>query len=888
MTWTDSAKQRLDAYLNGLQPSFHIAGADPGEVSEDMRRHVMEELAASKVDVVTPEDVERVLRRFGAPEVPPTRTPPQQASPAATQEPGRWRVKNRWYVIALFCGVLLPLGTLLFEVTSRLCAAVLFDPLPDYGHLLLVASVPLLNALTWWAVLRQKRPSHRWLAIGNAFALGIAAYYTLLFSTVTPFACIGLLYFGFGLLPLTPLLSLLATCRLRLLLQPRTDSPCPGLGWGLGASVVALALIALPIPLTRHWSQRAVEGTPTQRTEAIHQLRAFGREDVLLRDCYASRGWGSEAPFGLYLQGKPVSAEHARSLYYRVTGRAFNAVAPPQLSFGLNRRWDYLDEFTWDTEQAGTSVGGCLKGLSLAQSRLDAVADANAAWSYVEWTLEFKNVASQEREARAQIALPPGGVVSRLTLWVNGEEREAAFAGCSQVREAYQNVVRVQRRDPVLVTSAGPDRVLMQCFPVPRDGGTIKVRLGITSPLPMPDAATAVAIWPRFLERNFHVPEHLQHSVWLESSQTMVASAGFRSDESKPNVHAVRAQLREHELSAPASAIRLQRQVDLRDFWVKDPKSTDEQIIRQSFKLSVESMPSRLTLVVDGSEAMTPFISQIADCLTRLTGPTEYAVVVAGDEPELLGNGPTRADAAEAPAVIGALRRVRGQGGQDNLPALLRAWDLAAEKPHSAIIWIHGPQPQVLEGNEALQQRFDWRPPSSGAGPVLYELQTLPGPDRIVEKLNMQLPLRSVPRLGTVGNDLQELLSRWQGNTKQLEATRQRVPAGSPEANRGKESSRHLARLWAYDEIQRLLAARHRDEAIALAGLYQLVTPVSGAVVLETKQQFDQSGLQPVDPQTVPMVPEPGTILLLGLAGLVVGGKMLGQKFPKLAKKIAK
>ena len=85
-------------------------------------------------------------------------------------------------------------------------------------------------------------------------------------------------------------------------------------------------------------------------------------------------------------------------------------------------------------------------------------------------------------------------------------------------------------------------------------------------------------------------------------------------------------------------------------------------------------------------------------------------------------------------------------------------------------------------------------------------------------------------------------------------------------ANRGKESSKHLARLWAYDEVLRLIAAKKHEAAVQLAGLHQLVTPVSGAVVLETKQQFDQAGLQAVDPQSVPTVPEPGIVALLVLA----------------------
>jgi len=48
-----------------------------------------------------------------------------------------------------------------------------------------------------------------------------------------------------------------------------------------------------------------------------------------------------------------------------------------------------------------------------------------------------------------------------------------------------------------------------------------------------------------------------------------------------------------------------------------------------------------------------------------------------------------------------------------------------------------------------------------------------------------------------------------------------------------------------------------RAAAVALATEYRLVTPVSGAVVLETQQQYDQSNLTPVSQATVPTIPEP-------------------------------
>ena len=62
-----------------------------------------------------------------------------------------------------------------------------------------------------------------------------------------------------------------------------------------------------------------------------------------------------------------------------------------------------------------------------------------------------------------------------------------------------------------------------------------------------------------------------------------------------------------------------------------------------------------------------------------------------------------------------------------------------------------------------------------------------------------------------------------------------------------------------------------------LAGRFQLVTPVSGAVVLETQQQYQVAGLQPVDPATVPSIPEPATSLLL-LLGLLATWPMLRRR----------
>jgi hypothetical protein len=65
-----------------------------------------------------------------------------------------------------------------------------------------------------------------------------------------------------------------------------------------------------------------------------------------------------------------------------------------------------------------------------------------------------------------------------------------------------------------------------------------------------------------------------------------------------------------------------------------------------------------------------------------------------------------------------------------------------------------------------------------------------------------------------------------------------------------------------------------REAALKRAVAYQLVTPISGAVVLEAQKQYQEAGLAPVSSDTVPSVPEPEIwmliALLVALAGIVL------------------
>ncbi|MHB9008540.1 MAG: VIT domain-containing protein, partial [Limisphaerales bacterium] len=673
-------------------------------------------------------------------------------------------------------------------------------------------------------------------------------------------------------LPWAPLLSLVSAGMLRRRLRDSgsAEEPTrlPGLWRGLVVGCAALLLFDLPVSVTRMSLQLAVDDEPRVQQRGLAWLRWLGHEPTLRRACYGrSRSAANMDVIGWIVgAGREPSADEARQIYYRLTGNPFNSRPAPEVRTARGA-FAELDEWTWDGDQGGEQVGGRLKGLTLLSSRLDAVVDANAATSYAEWIFEFKNDARQTREARAQILLPPGGVVSRLTLWINGEEREAAFGGRGQTRQAYQEVAIQQRRDPVLVTTAGPDRVLMQCFPVPADGGVMKVRLGITAPLRMETLESGEFRWPCFLERNFTIPPARSHSVWLESQNARrLVAADLMADEPKPGIHGVHGTLLDTDLAAGTAVVRVERDPGRTNAWTQ---TRDQQaVIRQTLGRHPQTPRPRLVLVVDGSRGMASHLEALAKGVAALPDDGEIVLMLAADW-ETPGSRQAASPALRPAAAADRLRNLATGGGVDNLPALERAWDLAATNGTSAVVWVHAAQPVLLGSTEGLRQRYERR----ASGPPLFAVQVSPGPNRVLEQLDGIARIQWVPAEA----DLAAGFARWLGavmsGSPLVTAVRERIAsdAGSLRLAPEEKASSHVERLWALEEVARLRAARNVDEAILVAGTHQLVTPVSGAVVLETAAQYARHGLTPVSPTTVPSIPEPATwaLMLGGLAALL-------------------
>lgn len=786
-------------------------------------------------------------------------------------EPGRAR--RRWSIFTLLAGVILPSISILVETTTHMCAEEFFDPIPTLWHVLLVVFVPLANLQVWLAVRKGGTQRGRLLGAANAVAVGVSLFYTIVYLPLLPLAFIALLMGGLGLLPMAPVFSLLSALVLRR--QLRRIAPqgftvrATGLAAGIGFTLLLVALMELPATVTRVGMRMAASPALTRRDEGLRWLRSYGNRDFMLRACYERSGRATDLVGLLFSLGDPLSPEEARQIYFRVTGETFNTRVPPAR---LKGHWTPQDTFDFDPDQGGEVIAGKVKNLSLASSRIDGSVDGDAGVAYMEWTLIFKNNSAGQQEARAAVQLPPGGVVSRLTLWVNGEEREAAFAGRSQTRQAYQQVVS-RRRDPVLVTTAGRDRVLVQCFPVPPGGGEMKIRFGITAPLALEDRSSGVLRLPHFLDRNFGIPDGTStHAIWIEAKNPLRMEGGkLSAEQPKAGLYAVRGELKDAELSAPAAVVRTDRSSEATEAWSRDALQKDVRVVRQFVSEDETTTPSNMVLVLDTSERAGHWMPEVAAALRTLPSNVEVKVLPAG------GNGVYEEETSQllsgkAVEIAGRAEKIEAGGGADNVAALARAWDVAAAGARGAVVWVHGPQPLLLQPIEDLRQRWERRPD----GATFYSIQTEAGPDRVTEKLDGVAAFETVARTGKLQADLENLFARLSGRKRQLRFIRVSESAAQAAAANGKETketSTHLARLWANDEVARLLADRGKnrtDEAIELAARYQLVTPVSGAVVLETQEQYKQAGLQPVEPGSVPTIPEPEMLVLLGVAAALL------------------
>ena len=321
------------------------------------------------------------------------------AAPEIPGEPTiiRHRSKPGWFLLIL--GVLFPASVLVIELVTRMCAVQFFDPMPTTWHVLLVAFVPLANLAAWLRARGAIRTRLLWLQIANGAAIGVAAYFTLMFLPLMPLAAVAIILMGIGILPFAPLVSLLAGLRLKRHLRFTAEAEqVPKRRWvayGVAISVAAILALELPITLTRVGMQMTASKSPETAAKGIGLLRLVGNEGVMLHACYMRTSFNMEL-VGLFTStSASLGPAQAREIFYRVTGRPFTSQPVPWRIVGSGR----FGPGQLDMDVGGERVAGKIYDLSVDSSRIDGSVDGDGALAYLEWTLVFKNRAQMAHEA---------------------------------------------------------------------------------------------------------------------------------------------------------------------------------------------------------------------------------------------------------------------------------------------------------------------------------------------------------------------------------------------------------------------------------------------------------------------------------------------------------
>ncbi|HEY9776840.1 MAG TPA: hypothetical protein V6C81_23960 [Planktothrix sp.] len=745
-----------------------------------------------------------------------------------------------WDATPIVCmGVIFPGLTLLAlagTLPEETCGAFLRHPIESIVQFALAVCIPMGNFIAWKRVRLQQCKNAAGTGILNGIAFGGA-----MLGMVGALAGLLLGYplasdhaAGFQWVGFVALFSALVSIYLMMQLRGSWETSSARNRQTLYSLFgVFLALFGVAISegrptIIRIAEGKAINGTAEEKDGAIDLLRQLNCEKDLRMDIADVRSGGLS---GLFL---PIDSTMAKDLYFEAVGTPYH-----DNKGGASSVMDMPDSYL-----GSHVVGTVIPELSVARSEISGSVNADTLSSSLDWTMVLKNSGWQDREARAEILLPPNAVVSGMTLWENGAPVDATIGSTEQTSGAYHWVV-VQHRDPALVTDLGHNRVLMQCYPV-GPHKELKVRVSIKAPMRIDSRTQASLTLPRLLASNFSAKG--DHTLNLQSKNALSLDiAKSRRVTRATGSQLYVARLTEEDVTKTALSIAATRKPSLGA--VAAPElhvqrdATGRVASMQRLGYFVESLkeiqvkaPSHLVVVVDGSEKVKAHVDDIAEALSKWSSdlvPT--SVIIANTDHE--------SDLEPVPLQEGIerLRKTSFAGGHNNLPAVIKAAEVAGETNNGAVIWIHGPQPSTNHEIYISSKFF--------STPSFYDLPIDDGWTNISEFFQNHRdigPFTGVSRNGKLQDDLTKFLAQWKPNTKSYKVEffhMNRQPQNCPIVT-GPEVQ-ELAALCAAHEARYFLSLSRNDLAVAVATRNHIVTPVSAGVVLERSSDYEQFGLKP-------------------------------------------
>lgn len=788
---------------------------------------------------------------------------------------------------------ILALAAVGLEHATNLCAMASFDPFGDWTYLAAYLFVPVSlvyseRALAGLAEGEQAASRRAATAlIGGICAAAIALTACVMLA---PLAGLALRFvpLGAGLAWFSPYVALaVLIAQLAALSRemPARMAASAWIGGLLCAAALGTAVIGRQAAAGYLIGQAMRQGG--QAEAAIERLRALRAGHYLLPLMHGyslpywvavGRGRWSDliAPSNQSWRhwSRPLDAERqaAGELYFRVTGQTAEAAPLPDLvqhasGRGSIRSIPYIEQI------GGGEVGRPSPALSLVGSRMTGRIVLEAEMVELRWVLVLRNFGGTPEEARTEIDLPEGTLITGAGLWTAGRERRALFAPWGGARQA----LPAGGSEPghlLLVTQPSPDKAFLQCYPL-GPGGFARISLNVAVPLRWRDSGGICLefVPPRFRRANFELAPSARHEVslvgrWSRAECTIREGAwtGRAGVRARRGFVGGRLAITQLPVAPDAAVEPLRLDVARRP---RQGEALPGGLVRLRDPLAPLPAPVSLALVVEPAPSVVlearELIEDLRGALARLHPDSSVALLRSDLPRQALAEG--RAGKPE-PLLAAFMQSLTepAMGGVDPLPALQRAFGIAAgaERP-GAVVWLHGPiphgvsRPMVVAGMLRAARAPALVGVLCGSGPdgFLDELAgeplaaarwRAPGDRHTLEDALMQAGLLTLERDETAD---QMLAGGRRGSLEGALLTQ----AGEHAPDEYPRRSRALA-LHAWFAAGGDLKQPSLANAARAAAAGQVLTPLTAAVVPEREGESELFQLAKV--QRHGITPEPG------------------------------
>ena len=248
----------------------------------------------------------------------------------------------------------------------------------------------------------------------------------------------------------------------------------------------------------------------------------------------------------------------------------------------------------------------------------------------------------------------------------------------------------------------------------------------------------------------------------------------------------------------------------------------------------------KLAVVIDGSNSVLGNGKEIKQALASIPNNTQAKV--------FLVNHRNLVEGVSVNDAIARFDSIDWSPACDDTNALVAAKKYIGRQTNGAIAWIHGPQTVVLaEDAQPLHKLM-----GTGDHRVkLYDLSfDTDSANQVKNYLNSLSPsacpdFRSISKGDSIAEDLATFFKSAGTHGVDYKLVLEKLPNKHlPATSYDFPVASRLSTIWASDEARKCAALGDENTARTLAIAYRVVTPVTGAVVLETEDDYKRQDLQ--------------------------------------------